>query len=394
MNASKAKSLVSKKIVGRHSAGHGLYLRVTKEGAGYWVVRYSIYGKRREITIGNFKELTLAQANLEAAKIKLDVSEGIDPLTERKREDNHNIELVDDLAEDWFKECDKRLKHPQIPRQVYRDYIQPSIGEIPLSQISPRDIRATMRKASKKGSPTRTNDALMYCKQLFRHAVKLDLIQSNPALPFTTDDAGGVEKSRTRILSIEEIEVVLKTLRENSNQFARENYLAVVLLLCLGVRKGELIAAQWSEFNLTDKLWHMPSERSKTEVAITIPLSELAMKCLEELKIRSVESAYLFPNRRVSKRFGHISPDTLNAALKKMFDDGKMPVDHFTVHDLRRSFRSLLASISVPGHVAERCLNHKLKGVEGVYDRYDYLEERKRALSILGNEIEPLVGYD
>ena len=94
MNASKAKSLVSKKIVGRHSAGNGLYLRVTKEGAGYWVVRYSIYGKRREITIGNFKELTLAQANLEAAKIKLDVSEGIDPLTERKREDNHNIELV------------------------------------------------------------------------------------------------------------------------------------------------------------------------------------------------------------------------------------------------------------------------------------------------------------
>jgi len=203
-----------------------------------------------------------------------------------------------------------------------------------------------------------------------------------------------LEKSRTRILSIEEVEAVLKTLRENSNQFARENYLAVVLLLCLGVRKGELIAAQWSEFNLTDKLWHMPSERSKTEVAITIPLSELAMKCLEELKIRSVDSAYLFPNRRVSKRFGHISSDTLNAALKKMFDGGKMPVDHFTVHDLRRTFRSLLARISVPGHVAERCLNHKLKGVEGVYDRYDYLEERKSALGILGNEIEPLVGYD
>jgi len=391
MNASKAKSLISKKVVGRHSAGHGLYLRVTKEGAGYWVVRYSIYGKRREITIGNFKELTLAQANLEAAKIKLDVSEGVDPLTERKRDDNHNIELVDDLAEDWFKECDKRLKHPQIPRQVYRDYIQPSIGEIPLSKISPRDIRATMRKASKKGSPTRTNDALMYCKQLFRHAVKLDLIQSNPALPFTTDDAGGVEKSRTRILSIEEVEAVLKTLRENSNQFARENYLAVVLLLCLGVRKGELIAAQWSEFNLTDKLWHMPSERSKTEVAITVPLSDLAMSCLEELKIRSVDSIYIFPNRRTSKRFGHISPDTLNAALKKMFEQGKMLVEYFTVHDLRRTFRSLLASLSVPGHVAERCLNHKLKGVEGVYDRYDYLQERMTALTKLSEELEHFI---
>jgi len=67
MNAFKAKSLVSTKIVGRHSAGHGLYLHVTKQGAGYWVVRYSIYGKCQEITIGNFKELTLAQANPEAA---------------------------------------------------------------------------------------------------------------------------------------------------------------------------------------------------------------------------------------------------------------------------------------------------------------------------------------
>lgn len=157
------------------------------------------------------------------------------------------------------------------------------------------------------------------------------------------------------------------------------------MLLCLGVRKGELIAAQWSAFNLTDKLWHMPSERSKTEVAITIPLSELAMQCLDELKVRSVDSPYLFPSRRVSKRFGHISPDTLNAALKKMFDEGKMPVEHFTVHDLRRTFRSLLASLSVPWHVAERCLNHKLKGVEGIYDRYDYLNERAEALCLLSD---------
>jgi integrase len=114
------------------------------------------------------------------------------------------------------------------------------------------------------------------------------------------------------------------------------------------------------------------------------------MQCLEELKIRSVDSHYLFPNRRVSKRFGHISPDTLNAALKKMFDENRMPVEHFTVHDLRRTFRSLLASLAVPGHVGERCLNHKLRGVEGIYDRYDYLGERRQAL----DAISKLIGYD
>lgn len=54
-------------------------------------------------------------------------------------------------------------------------------------------------------------------------------------------------------------------------------------------------------------------------------------------------------------------------------------IEYFTVHDLRRTARSLFASLSILPHVAERCLNHKLKGVEGIYDRYDYFEERKDA---------------
>ena len=66
-------------------------------------------------------------------------------------------------------------------------------------------------------------------------------------------------------------------------------------------------------------------------------------------------------------------------------------MDYFTVHDLRRTCRSLLAGLKVPGHVAERCLNHKIKGVEGIYDRYDYFEERKEALIKLSNLISLVV---
>lgn len=60
------------------------------------------------------------------------------------------------------------------------------------------------------------------------------------------------------------------------------------------------------------------------------------------------------------------------------------------MHDLRRTCRTLLASIGVPGHVAERCLNHKLKGVEGIYDQYDYFDERRAALSNLSEQLESL----
>ncbi|AWX98940.1 hypothetical protein A8139_02210 [Marinomonas primoryensis] len=66
-------------------------------------------------------------------------------------------------------------------------------------------------------------------------------------------------------------------------------------------------------------------------------------------------------------------------------------IPHFTVHDLRRTCRSLLAAQATPGHVAERCLNHKLKGVEGIYDRYDYLEERREALILLSQKVVNIV---
>lgn len=124
-------------------------------------------------------------------------------------------------------------------------------------------------------------------------------------------------------------------------------------------------------------------------MGIVIPLPPLAIEILKELKVRAFGSDYVFPNRRSSKNL-HMGKDTLNRAIAKLFgvEPGKKKqppnvmgnIEYFTVHDLRRTCRSLLASLSVPPHVAERCLNHKLKGVEAIYDRYDYLEERSEAL--------------
>lgn len=125
---------------------------------------------------------------------------------------------------------------------------------------------------------------------------------------------------------------------------------------------------------------------------------------LHELKIRSVNSEYVFPARRASKRRAYISDDTLNHALAKLFglkvDAKKNPlpnclgeagIEHFVVHDLRRTCRSLLAANGIPSHIAERCLNHKLRGVEGIYDRYDYMDERRKALTSIANQVAPLV---
>ncbi len=219
----------------------------------------------------------------------------------------------------------------------------------------------------------------------------MDLIRYNPAEAFSINDAGGVEKSRNRALSFEELQKVFTSFNQYADQFARENTLAAALLVTLGIRKGELIAAKWEEFDTKEKLWHIPKERSKTGTPISVPLSKEALDWLHELFIRSNNSEFVFPNRRSSIRFGHISPDTLNAAIQKLHSEKKLPVEHFTVHDLRRSCRSLLASEGIPGHVAERCLNHKLKGVEGIYDRYDYFDERREALQKIADKLAPVI---
>lgn len=404
LNDKQVKSILRKAEPGRFAAGNGLYFRVSNEGSGFWVVRYTANGKRREITLGKYPELSLANAAAETAKLKAEVTQGIDPLAEKKRPEGVKIQTVNDLAADWLKnDIDKRLKHPQIPRRVYENDLAPSFGELALNRVSPLDIRHAIEAITASGRPTVANDALGYCKQLFRHGIRLDLVKSNPAEAFTVHHAGGVKQSRSRALSIDELKTVFRVFRENADQFTRENYLATALLLVLGVRKGELIAAEWEEFDRDAALWNIPKERSKTGVAITVPLPPVAIEWPEELHMRACGSAYVFPSRRASKRRSYISDDTLNHALAKLFGLkvrpgepsanklGEAGIDHFTIHDLRRTCRSLLAGAGVPGHVAERCLNHKLKGVEGVYDRYDYLDERREALQKIADQLAPIV---
>lgn len=209
----------------------------------------------------------------------------------------------------------------------------------------------------------------------------------------------GDRKSRTRALTLDELSHVFKVFRMHSTSFTRDNYLACALLVTLGVRKTELTEAKWQEFDLKQALWHLPKHRSKTGTAITIPLPQSVIQWLEELHIRACGSEYVFPSRRTAKN-PHMSADTLNRAIAKLFgqEPGKKKqpknrmgeLEPFTVHDFRRTCRSLLAAEGIAPHVAERCLNHKIQGIEGIYNQHDYLEERRHALGLIADKIFPL----
>ncbi len=406
MNNKQIQEFIKTGELTRKSVGDGLYIRVQTAGKSSWLVRCTIKGKPKFIVLegGHYPQLSLADAKAEAIKIKQQVKAGIDPLIERARLKEKTISTVDDLFTDWYPSLEKRLKHPEITKRIYIKEIKPSIGRFQVVDVTPLHIRGVIHKVAQSNRPATANDTLSRCKQLFNHACKLGLINGNPALAFNYSDAGGEEKSRDRVLTIKELTNVFKILRDNADIFTRDNYLTVALLVTLGVRKGELIASQWREFDFDKKVWKLPKDRIKTGVAIDIPLPDLLIPWFEELYVRAGGSDYLFPSRRASKHRGYISDDTLNHALAKLFGKkvdskkqpyenllGKVGVEHFTVHDLRRTFRSLLAEIGVHGYIAERCLNHKLRGVEGIYNKHDYFDERQQALTKLACVISPLV---
>lgn len=164
--------------------------------------------------------------------------------------------------------------------------------------------------------------------------------------------------------------------------FSRENELTMKLILCLCCRKMELCAAQWDEFDLDNAVWRLPAERAKNGDAIDIPLPPPAVAWLRELHSISGGSRWVLPARKMQQRMiPHIQESTLPVALAKVRRE--MPgVPGFTVHDFRRTARTHLAALGVDPVVAERCLNHRIKGVEGIYNRHQYFNERRHALEL------------
>lgn len=372
----------------QRSDGGGLYLRFRPaDKLPVWQFRYRFVGKQRLMIMGSYGALSLADARKEAKTLSARVSLGHDVAAEKQARKAEAVEKIEAekravtmarLADEYFdRMIAGRWKHPNIVRSRIERDIKPAIGNIKVESVKPADIDAMLQAIVKRGAPTIANDVLRWVRRMFDYAIKRHLCEYNPAGAFDLSDAGGKEEARERALSRGELVTLFQAMRE-AKGFSVENEIAIKLLLLLAVRKQELTAARWDEFDLDAAVWHLPAVRTKTGAAIAIPLPAVAVEWLHDLKRMAGGSPYVFPARKMQHRMiPHIHENTLNVALAKV----KHGLEPFTIHDLRRTARTHLAAMGVPPHVAEKCLNHKLKGVEGRYDRYDYFAERKAALN-------------
>ena len=373
--------------------GEGLYLRFRDvDAVPSWIFRYRFAGKARKMNLGSYKSLSLADARRKVKELRARVALGFDPAGEKQERKREAVRKIDEaklqmtmgqLADEYFAaQILGRWKHPNIVRSRIENDIKPNIGHLPIGDVKPLHIDAMLKEIVKRGAPTMANDVLRWVKRMFDYAVKRQMCQFNPAAPFGLADAGGKEESRDRWLTRQELAALFAAMRD-ARGWNTLNTHAVKLLLLLACRREELIAAPVAEFDLGGAVWHLPAERTKTGKAIDIPLPSQAVEILGALVSAGGGSAWLFPARKMQERMiPHIDLNTVGAALNKNIRPAmrKQGIADFTVHDFRRTARTHLAALGVSPYVAERCLNHAVKGVEGIYNRHDFFDERKEAL--------------
>jgi integrase len=374
------------------SDGDGLTFTLSRFGTATWILRYRHGGRSRELTIGNYPDIGLSDARKLAREKRAEIDGGSDPASDKRKTKALALQdwIVRQLIEDY-----RELILKDLGDSTRRSYgrgltrIESKIGSLAVSKITPLDIVAMIEAVGATWSES--NMLLTTAKMLFRHAAGKKLIPANPCAGIELTALMGKRPPVKRRLMLSEAELRVLLVAKMS----RENALAVRLLLGTAVRTDELRNAKWDHFDFTNRIWSVPS--TKTGPGMQIPLSAPVLAWFIELKALSVGSAFVLPARagRRKLRFGGDAPinvNTIGAAIEFWFTEYEPEIRRFTPHDLRSTAKSHMRALGIPRDITEMCLNHKLPGVEGIYDVHTYFDERKDALAKWGDYLARLEG--
>jgi len=369
------------------SDGDGLTFTLSSAGTATWVLRYRVSGvRRKEITLGNYPDLTLAAARKLARERRVDVDQGKDPAADKKvlKMRTQMAWTVRELISDYK---EKKLTTPPLAEGTvyYRKWdldkiIGPKLGSMEVRHVTPADIVHVI-ESSKRSWPI-CKRLLTSAKLLFAHACGKRLINVNPCVGIDlTALMGARPPIRKRVMLAED---ELRALLKDISDIGVENGLAFRILLATCVRSIELAKARWEHIDFELGTWWVPAESVKTRTGFLVPITPTVAEWFKSLQCLSGDSPWVLPARtdRRRKRVGdtHVGKTTLWAAITRAFDRGDIDVRRFTPHDTRSTAKGHMRNMGIPNDITEIALNHALKGMEAVYDVREEIPERRQAL--------------
>lgn len=379
LNDTRIKSLKPKAKRYLVSDGGGLALEVMTSSAKIWRYRYSLHGKQQPlVTIGDYPAIGLQDARERARRYAEIVATGVSPIADAKKDRGASkaLDSVSEFADYWYKSEieNKSESYRKITRRVLDKDILPAIGNKSLADVNAGDVLAICDRIKGRGAPQAALVARNITKRMFEYAISRQAATINPAQQLVARYIA-TPQSRTRVLTPEEIGTVLRNVY--ASDMGRAFKLALHLLAITMVRKSELIEAEWSELDLDAAIWRIPAERMKKDREHWVHLSPQAVAMFTELRTLSHSEKFVLP---MGRGYGDrpISKSTLNQAVRAMDSD----VQHFVLHDFRRTASTHLHEMGQSSDAIEKALAHSIKGIKGVYNRAEYAEERRKILQL------------
>jgi integrase len=390
----KARPDPNKRIELPDSYLPGLYLVIQPSGKKSWAARYRCAGKPRKLTVGQYPTLSLVEARDEARKALQQVQKGGDPAREkqiRRRQDEAGNDAFASAAR-LFIDRDQKPRNRTWRQAAWYLGLVPAKddGELlavkggladiwaqrKLADIRKSDIIAALDRDAQR-APIIANRRLSIVRRLFRWSLGRDMIAADPTAGI---EPPSPEHVRDRVLSDDELPKVWRAAAELKWPFGP----IVQLLILTGQRRDEVAGMHWSEIDLGAKLWTLPRGRVKNDSGHTVPLSAQAIAIIERLP-RTKGVSLVFSTT------GYTAVSGFSNAKEKL--DAKLDAPDWRLHDLRRSVATGLQRLGVRLEVTEAVLNHvsgSRRGVVGVYQKYNFSEEKRAALDLWGRHVAGL----
>jgi len=372
---------------GRHQDGRGLFLNVSKTGGKRWILRFQLNGRRRDMGLGSWPEISLADARQMAEEARKLIAKGIDPIEARQQAETQ-IPIFTQAAAAFIRANRHgwtNYGHRMQWTATLKTYARPVIGDKPVDQITTEDILqilqpiwsgktetakrvqgrienildfAAARRWRDPVNPARWRGHL---DKLLPRPGRVKTVRPQPAMPWQELPGFMAELSRLKGISAQ----------------------ALQMLILTAARTGEIIGAQWHEIDIEAAIWTIPASRMKARKEHRVPLSPAAMKIIEGLP-RVKGNDHLFPGKHHGKPLSNIAMLEMMRGLGYGVRGERGP---YVPHGFRSTFRDWAGEVSsFPGDVCEMALAHTIKDkAEAAYRRGDLFDKRRNLMNAWAN---------
>jgi integrase len=357
-----------------------------------WVIFYRFGGKQKRHTLDPaYPALGLAAARRKAGDVFQKLGLGEDPSVEQQRAAAAKAARAPDTIENVIDEF--MLRHMETkkraPRYVvetrrnFDNHVLPRWRGRDLKAITRREVIELLDAIVDEGKPVAANRTLAAVRKLFNWSIQRGIIEASPVAMV---ERPGAETRRERALDADEIRAVWEatgTLGYPFGAFFR-------MALATGQRRQEVAGMRWADIDESEHTWTLPSDMTKAGRAHVVPMSPLATEILAGCPRIGT---YVFTTRRDRPISGYSkAKGALGKVLMAVSEAGEQ-LDEWTIHDLRRTVATGMGKLGVSRFTLARILNHADSSVTGIYDRHEYLGEKRRALETwgqyLGNLVKP-----